>query len=347
MRKVLVLLLTAAMLFPMMTAQAEDTARAPQLNLARPDYLQEFADAAYSDEDLIPYPDGRDADGYLMEGEFLYEDPKQGLWAYLSPTVQVQIIQYDMTKKPLQRFFITDVRFKPDQEQFKQHKYVNAQFKDQQIWPKTLAQTSKMVIAINGDYYPYRIERKQVRGNIIRNREILFTMDPNKSMGFPNLDTMALHDDGSLSVYGVHEITAEELLAKGDVHDALSFGPYLIRDGVLRDYDGKNTNQREPRTAIGMVEPGHYIILTAEGRVPNGPKGLTIPETARLLYAYGCEQGFMLDGGSTSVLIFVGEKLNRNGFDKYVGSPRNQHELFGVGTTDLVHTDYVNGKPKK
>ena len=30
-----------------------------------------------------------------------------------------------------------------------------------------------------------------------------------------------------------------------------------------------------------------------------------------------------------------------------IGKPRNQHELFGVGTSELVHTDWVNGKPKK
>ncbi len=354
MRRMLLLLLTATLLLAATPAGAETatTFQGPQLALTRPTYLQSFADAAHSEESLIPYPeDQRDADGYLLAGEFLYEDEENGLWAYLSPTVQVQIIRYSITTNPVQRYFVTDVRFKPDQEQFKQHVYVNASFAGQMIWPKTLAQTSKLVLAINGDYYPYRKEKKQAMGNIIRNGEILYTMDPKKSLSFPNLDTMALHDDGRISVYAVKEVTAQELLDQGDVHDALSFGPYLIRDGVLRDYDGKNANAREPRTAIGMVEAGHYIILTCEGRVPakngdKGAKGMSINEVGSLLYAYGCEQGFMLDGGSTSVLIFMGEKLNRNGFDTYIGSPRNQHELFGVGTSELVHTDYVNGKPK-
>ncbi len=350
MRKVLICILAAALLLPQLTAVAEAFA-GPQLALTRPEYLEGFADAKHSDESLIPYPANRDADGYLTEGEFLHEDADAGLWAYLSPTVQVQIIQYIVDTKPVQRYFIADVRFKPEQEQFKQHVYVNATFKGQMIWPQTLAQTSKMVIAINGDYH-IMDNRKGRQGNIIRNREILYTHNPKKTMSFPNLDTMALHDDGRLSVYGVGETTSEELMAMGDVHDALSFGPYVIRDGVLRDYDGKNADAREPRTAMGMVEPGHYIILVCEGRVPakggdKGAKGMDINEVGKLLYAYGCEQGFMLDGGSTSVLIFMGEKLNRTGKDKSVGSPRNQHELFGVGTSDLVHTDWAKGKPKK
>ena len=87
--------------------------------------------------------------------------------------------------------------------------------------------------------------------------------------------------------------------------------------------------------------------MDCEGRVPNGPVGLTVNEIGMLLYGHGCNEIFLLDGGSTSVMIFMGEKLNRTGFNTYTGSPREQHELFGIGQSELVHTDWVNGKPKK
>ncbi|MBQ8200323.1 MAG: phosphodiester glycosidase family protein [Clostridia bacterium] len=337
---------------PTVLTMADDVINAIQdmgerdASLVRAACLAPFADAAHGDLSAIEYPDNRDEDGYLTDGEFLYEDAENGLWVYLSPTVQVEIVQYDMTN-PIQRYFVADVKFKPEEEMFKQHVYLNATFKGQQIWPQTLAQTSKMVIAVNGDYYPYRVEKKNTVGNILRNYEVLYNMDMKKNPAFPNLDTMALHDDGTMSVYGVKEITADELAAMGDVHDALSFGPYLARDGRLRIYDGKNATNQEPRCAIGMVEAGHYIIVNCEGRVPKGPKGMSINQIGLLLYGHGCNEAFMLDGGSTSVLIFMGEKLNRTGKDTSIGSPRNQHELFGVGTSDLVHTDWVNGKPKK
>ena len=305
-----------------------------------------FAGAVCSDVSLIPYPDNRDENGFLTEGEFVFEDPELGLWAYCSPTLQVEIIQYDMDA-PCQRYFVAEVKFDPTVEVFKQHTWVNATYKGQQIYPQTLAQTSRLVLAVNGDYYPYRVDKGNTVGNILRNYKVLYNMNMNKNPGFPPLDTMALHDDGSISVYGAKEITADELAARGDVHDALSFGPWLARDGQLRVYAGKNASLQEPRCAIGMVEPGHYIIIDCEGRVPNGPKGLTVNQIGMLLYGHGCNESFMLDGGSTSVLIFMGEKLNRTGKDTSVGSPRNQHELFGIGHSELVHTDWFEGKPKK
>ena len=315
-------------------------------SLVRAACLVPFESAVSSDVSLIPYPDNRDEEGYLTEGEFVWEDPDNGLWAYLSPTLQVQIVQYDM-QNPCQRYFVAEVKFDPAVEQFKQHTWVNATFKGQQIYPQTLAQSSRLVLAVNGDYYPYRVDKGNTVGNIIRNYKVLYTMNMSKTPGFPPLDTMALHDDGSISVYGVKEISAEELAAKGDVHDALSFGPYLARNGQLRVYSGKNASLQEPRCAIGMVEPGHYVIIDCEGRVPNGPKGLTVNQIGMLLYGHGCNVSFMLDGGSTSVLIFMGEKLNRTGKDTSVGSPRNQHELFGIGFSELVRTEWIDGKPKK
>ncbi len=308
--------------------------------------LAPFADAVSTDPFAIPYPENRDEEGFLTEGEFVHEDAEAGLWAYLSPTLQVQIVQYDMAN-PCQRYFVAEVKFDPAAEMFKQHVYVNATFKGQQIYPQTLAQTSRLVFAVNGDYYPYRVEKKNTVGNIIRDYKVLYNMRMDRTPGFPPLDTLALHDDGSISVYGAKDITADELAKRGDVHDALSFGPYMAKNGELRIYNGKNASLQEPRCAIGMIEPGHYIIIDCEGRVPNGPKGLTVNQIGQLLYGYGCNESFLLDGGSTSVIIFMGEKLNRTGKDTSVGSPRNQHELFGIGFSELVHTDWFNGKPKK
>ena len=337
---------------PQRMTAAEDVSAAIAALGARDDSLLReacrvpFAGAVHSDASAIPYPENRDEDGFLTQGEFVHEDAENGLWAYLSPTLQVEIVQYDM-ENPCQRYFVAEVKFDPAAEMFRQHTWVNATYRGQQIYPQTLAQTSRLVLAVNGDYYPYRVDKKNTVGNIIRNYEVLYNMNMSKNPGFPPLDTMALHDDGSISVYGAKEITADELAARGDVHDALSFGPWLARDGQLRVYAGKNASLQEPRCAIGMVEPGHYIIVDCEGRVPNGPKGLTVNQIGMLLYGYGCNESFMLDGGSTSVLIFMGEKLNRTGKDTSVGSPRNQHELFGIGSSELVHTDWFDGKPKK
>ena len=312
-----------------------------------------FASAASSDPSLIPYPENRDENGYLTEGEFVYEDPEQGLWAYLSPTLQVQIVQYDGNwDKYDERWFVAEVKFDTAAESFGQHTWyleneagerIRGDRKNQQIWPKTLAQAERMVLAVNGDYYLNRTKEKTT-GNIIRQGRVIY--DFKNSSSYPNLDSAVFFADGSMAVYGASETTATDMAEQGAV-DMVSFGPWLVRNGELRQYEGKNHDHREPRMAIGMVEPGHYVIVDCEGRVPDGPRGLTLNELGALLYYNGANEAINMDGGNTSVLIFMGEMLNRIGHDTYLSAPRNQEELFGVGYSEQVRTDWMNGKPNK
>ena len=306
----------------------------------------QFAGAEHADPAGIPWPADRGADGYLPAGadEFVFEDEEAGLWAYASSTLQVQILRCAMPEVP-HRWFEAHVIFKPEAESFRQHTYLNASFKDQQIYPETLAQVSRLVFAVNGDYYPARANRHMPVGNIIRQRQALYQYEERKSLKFPNLDTLAIRDDGSFSVYSGSEITADQLLAQGDVHDALSFGPYLVRDGELRIYDGNSADVAEPRCAYGMIEPGHLFFVMVEGKMPKkGEQGFDLWQLAELMYARGCREAMNVDGGSTAVMLFMGRKLNRTGKATALGSPRNQHELFGIGSSDLVHTDMVNAK---
>ncbi len=308
-----------------------------------------FEAAQHSDPAQIPYPASRLTDGYLPAGEpeFVFEDEENGLWAYLSQTLQVEIVRYTMPEVP-HRWFEATVIFKPESEIFQQHTYINATFKGQQIYPETLAQTSQLVFAVNGDYYPNRADQKWPVGNIIRRRQVLYNYDAKRSLKFPNLDTLAIRDDGSFSVYAGSEISADELLSQGDVHDVLSFGPYLVRDGQMRVYNGNSADVPEPRCAYGMVEPGHLFFVMVEGKMPkNGEQGFNLWLLAELMYARGCTQAMNVDGGSTAVMIFMGHKLNRTGKATSLGSPRNQHELFGIGTSAQVYTDMADGKKKK
>ena len=300
------------------------------------------ADALHADPTTIPYPE-RLSDGYLPEGaeDFLYEDPEAGLWAYVSQTVQVEIVRYDQPEVP-RRWFVSDIHFKPDQETFHQQVFTAASFDGQMTYPERLAQTARMVFGINGDYYIYR-EKKGTTGVIIRNGEILHAFK--KPDNYPNLDCVALRSDGSMSVYDAGELTAYELSRQEGVHDVLSFGPYLVRDGELRIYDGMNADHNEPRNALGMVSPGHYKVITVEGRFSKGygPAGVNLKWLAMEMYAQGVTEAINLDGGNTAVLIFMGEKLNRTASKggKAETQSRNMSELFGVGTSDKVHTDML------
>ncbi len=326
-----------------------------RVDYTRPEYFGAYAAAEHADVNEIPYPMNRTAEGYLPEGEFIYRNADdKGLWAYLSPTLQVEIVRYTV-KNPAQSYFVADVKFDVNAEQLKVQEYEYAKMKNQMIWPKTLAQSSRMVLAVNSDFYFYRVDHNQTKGNILRNGRVLYNLTTARGNDtFPNLDTMALHDDGSMSVYAGNEITADKLQAMGTVHDALSFGPYLIRNGELRNYTGKNYDKIAPRTAIGMIEPGHYIVLVVEAGITGsatvqGAKGMTITEVGNLMYAFGCNEGFMLDGGSTSVMLFMGDYINRTGHmdTGKLSTPRNQNELLGIGRSEEVDTDWFDGRPKK
>ena len=326
-----------------------------------------YASATYTDPTAIPYPENRDENGYLTEGEFVFEDADAGLWAYLSPTLQVEIIRYEGRWDNLnQLWFVADVKFDPTVESFMSHKWyqedvtgmdvlgklqkngvTRGDFKDQAIWPKTLAQADRMVLAVNGDFYLGRVDAKQAIGNILRQGTVLYDVNPNKTLSFPDLDSAAFFPDGSMKVFDKTETTATEQQAQG-ARDMVSFGPWLVRNGELRNYTGNYYDHRDPRLAIGMVEPGHYVIIDGEGHIPkNGPQGLTLNELGALLYYHGANEAINMDGGNTSVLIFMGEKLNRTGKVTVITTPRNQNELFGVGKSELVRTDWANGDPKK
>ena len=322
-------------------------ARAQAEEALRRAFAQEFDRAAHSNPQDIPYPQGRDSEGYLPGNEFLYEDEERGLWAYLSETLQVEIVRYEDTD-PIRVWFEAEVRFKPEAETFGSVLYGAASFQGQQTYPETLAQSEQLVFAINGDYYPYRADRGYTVGNIIRQGQVLYSESGKRNRAYPVLDSLVLRDDGSLEVYAFGETTAEEIAASQTAHDMFSFGPVLVRDGELQVYTGSHCDADEPRMSMGMIAPGHYRIIMAEGRISGGPAGMDLNTLARLQYCRGVEQAFNLDGGNTAVLLFMGRKLNRTGAiaGTGLGSPRNMHELVGVGRSRQVHTDMLEGKKK-
>ena len=91
--------------------------------------------------------------------------------------------------------------------------------------------------------------------------------------------------------------------------------------------------RKEPRTAVGLIGENHYLMVVAEGRLPQA-KGMTLNQLAQLMAARGCTEAFNLDGGHTSALIFMGKRLNRIGNLSGTGTtvPRNMAELLGIGT---------------
>jgi exopolysaccharide biosynthesis protein len=111
----------------------------------------------------------------------------------------------------------------------------------------------------------------------------------------------------------------------------LSFGPYLIRDGVINEEGvGRFGVTLQPRAGIGMVSRGHYIHIIVESRTSKSG-GVNTAWLAERFHLLGCDTAFNLDGGQTAVLIFLGEQLNEIGKYDDKTNARKQNEVMGIG----------------
>ncbi len=164
-----------------------------------------------------------------------------------------------------------------------------------------IAEENDAIIAINGDYYGFRDYGYVMRnGYLYRETE---TPGGNESL--------VIFSDGNMDIINEGDVPAEELAELGAVQ-IFSFGPGLISDGeitVTEKSEVPREDESNPRTAIAMIEPSHYIFMVADGRT-KASEGLSLYEMAQVLSAYDCETAYNLDGGGSATMVFMGEVVN-------------------------------------
>ena len=234
------------------------------------------------------------ADGFLDEGEFVYANEAEGVWRYASQDLKIEIIRRSEEEPIKVRWYEAEVWSKGD-EVWRLFTNEEGKHMSTNSWPYIVAQKNQAVLAISTDFAQYRYPKRDTSvGIIIRNGKV-FSKKTRKSTykGFPNLDVLALYPDGRMEVYDSDEKTADEYLAMG-VTTTLAFGPYLIRDGVINTEGLAHLSKsRNPRAAIGMVEPGHTFAMMLEGRCKES-KGGTVDFLAEKMLARGCTTAFNL-----------------------------------------------------
>ncbi|MBR5301373.1 MAG: phosphodiester glycosidase family protein [Clostridia bacterium] len=175
--------------------------------------------------------------------------------------------------------------------------------------PSDIAARHNAALAINGDYYNY----KDDYGMIIRNGMLYRSAASTR-------DHLLVYADGTFKALYAADYAkeaAEQLLADGVVQ-SFAFGPLLVDGGACTSLPEKyiistKDTSREPRTAIGMVDKNHYVVIVADGR-RNGwsEKGMTLQELQQLFIEQGCQIAYNLDGGGSTSLVVNGERLNRS-----------------------------------
>ncbi len=179
-----------------------------------------------------------------------------------------------------------------------------------------LAKQNKAVFALTGDYFTfgYNADGLQIRrGHVFKEKK--------DEVGF------GFFLDGSMRIIDPYEITAEELLAQG-VNDSWVFGPTLIEDGLALDIHKHPLayNDVTMRTVMASICPYHHI-GAAYG-------SCTLAQVVENLLDYGCTIAYNLDGGRSSMMVFLGETVNRSAF--LGGGWRGLQDMVGFLASDLV-----------
>ena len=95
--------------------------------------------------------------------------------------------------------------------------------------------------------------------------------------------------------------TAQEALDMG-VRDAVSWGPFLIVNGVSAEVYGNGGWGGGARTAIGQRQDGTILFLVVDSD-PYRTKGAKMDDLVRIMEQYGAYNASNLDGGTSAVMV--------------------------------------------
>ena len=102
-----------------------------------------------------------------------------------------------------------------------------------------------------------------------------------------------------------------------DVTEAVSGGPYLIRDGniyiddKIQNFKFAKKDTYAPRSAIGIGQDGKLYLIAVDGRLNGYSTGVTFQQLAQLLKKLELKEAINLDGGGSTTLIADAKILNK------------------------------------
>jgi LmbE family N-acetylglucosaminyl deacetylase len=258
-------------------------------------------------------------DHFLAEGEpeFVSFDNENGSWIYRSDILAVEInrvatVMYDGSREREVVYFVAHIyereydSFRPT---FGSWKHDGGELKE----GKKMAQEIKSVLWITGDNLVY--QDRDRKGILIRDGIVFQESNFYDSFWIdPKTKEMKIVHRG--------EINAQDLFQSG-VENCFSFaraafGPTVIENGEITQACLGSTSEN-PRTLLGMIEPGHFVAVVVDGRQPGYSVGMRGAECAELMHSLGCVTAYNLDGGISATMVFMGNKINRHGLGVYNG----------------------------
>ena len=185
------------------------------------------------------------------------------------------------------------------------------------------AANNNAILAVNGDYYG-----ANTTGYVIRNGVVYRdTVREDSSNG-----DLAIYKDGSFKIIYEDQVSADELVKDGVVN-LLAFGPSLVENGEIAVDTNSEVGQSmssNPRTAIGIIDENHYIIIVSDGRTSES-EGLSLYQLAEIMKSYGVKTAYNLDGGGSSTLYFNGQVINKPTTNGNTISERSVSDIVYIG----------------
>ena len=188
----------------------------------------------------------------------------------------------------------------------------------------SLAENKNAIFAINGDYYG-----ANNKGYVIKNG----TLYRDSARENSEYEDLVIYEDGTFGTINEAEISANQLIADGVVN-LFAFGPSLIKNSEISVTEGEEVGRAmssNPRTAIGIVDELHYIVLVSDGRTSES-EGLSLYEVAQIMSNYDCITAYNLDGGGSSTMYFNGAIVNN--------PTTNGKQIKERAVSDIVYIGY-------
>lgn len=169
-------------------------------------------------------------------------------------------------------------------------------------YPTTYAGRTGAAVTTNGSYFSYDSGQPVCAGCFIKDGKI-------SKDGVTNGKEICLDNTGKFYTPSAG-ISASTLLASGVKDIWGTADPLLIQDGQKVDLANqqKINNTYYNRTAIGMVQPGEYYMITAG--TAQYKNGLSFAELQSIFANLGCTYARSMDGGGSSSLVVNGKLLN-------------------------------------
>ena len=185
------------------------------------------------------------------------------------------------------------------------------------------AANNNAILAVNGDYYGANTTGYVVRNGVVYRD----TVREDSSNG-----DLAIYKDGSFKIIYEDQVSADQLVKDGVVN-LLAFGPSLVENGEIVVDTNSEVGQSmssNPRTAIGIIDENHYIIIVSDGRTSES-EGLSLYQMAEIMKSYGVKTAYNLDGGGSSTLYFNGQVINKPTTNGNTISERSVSDIVYIG----------------